>query len=243
MQSLRGVTLPDEAVMQMLRERFVLAHRNIERDLHVGMSHGYSKKQSAVGTTNGAGGRNVQMLVLTPDEIVLHALPGFWHAEDLLPELRLALEVHRLHTDEGLDAGRRLSLFRSLHRAHLATHGAGAELRGDWQSFDRSHEAWRASHEQRDTVASALDGKIELKTIPQLVHDRLLARPFRPLAQFDLEGFVDYGRPSYDINPDKGREFPKAEAANEKREKAAAKAAKQESAAKLKAGMVRQSSG
>jgi hypothetical protein len=229
------VTLPNDDVMQLLRERFVLGNRNIERDLHVGMSHGYKSNQEAVGTTNGAGGRNVQILVLTADEVVLHALPGFWHAEDLLPELRLALEVFRLHHDEGLDEAQRRLRFRSLHRSHVAMHGPAAIERGDWQSFDRSFEVERARTEARDTVALAGEEAIELKSIPQLVHDRMIARPFRKLAEFDLETFVDYGRPRYDNNPGKGREFPKAEAANAKREKAAAKANSEEAKAEAAA--------
>ncbi|MEC7725147.1 MAG: hypothetical protein VYD05_06520, partial [Planctomycetota bacterium] len=67
------MTLPNEDTLQFLEGRFVLCHRNIEKDDHVGMSHGYSPTQSAVGTTNGAGPRNVQFLVLAHDETVLHA--------------------------------------------------------------------------------------------------------------------------------------------------------------------------
>ena len=214
------MTLPNEEVMALLRERFVLAHRNIERDLHVGLSHGYACNQTAVGTTNGAGGRNVQMLVLAPDETVLLALPGFWHAADLLPELRLGLELHRLYGDDRIDDKRRLQLFGALHRAHLAQHGAAAALRGDWQDFDEHHETWRAQDGPRDTVDSVVDGQMKLKPIPQLVHERLLARPFLPLREFGLEAFVDYGRPFYDNNwGDKGREFGRAVAANGKRER------------------------
>src|SRR5690349_14330752 len=100
MQSLRGVTLPNPEVMAMLQERFIVGARNIEREEHVGLSQGYSCSQTAVGTTNGAGGRNVQILVLAADETVVHALPGFWHAEDLCNELRLGLELYRLYLDD-----------------------------------------------------------------------------------------------------------------------------------------------
>ena len=79
--------------MALLAGSFVLGARNIEKDGHVGLSRGYRVDQTAVGTTNGAGGRNVQLLVLAADETVVHALPGFWHAEDLLPELRLGLSL------------------------------------------------------------------------------------------------------------------------------------------------------
>ncbi len=58
------------------------------------------------------------------------------------------------------------------------------------------------------------------------MHERLLARPFRSLAAFDMESFVDYGEPFYDNNRwiDRGREFAQAERANRKREQAKAKA-------------------
>src|SRR5688500_13686309 len=97
--------------MDLLRERFVVGARNIERDGHVGTSHGYSCDQAAVGTTNGAGGRNVQLLFLASDETVVHALPGFWHAQDLLPELRLALELHQLYRDDSIAPATRLAMF------------------------------------------------------------------------------------------------------------------------------------
>jgi hypothetical protein len=218
------VTLPNEEVKALLGAEFVLAARNIEKDLHVGLSHGYRSDQSAVGTTNGAGGRNVQLLVLAADGVVVHALPGFWHAADLVPELRLGLELFRLYLDDDRTPAARDAMFHALHRAHLQRHGAAAATRGAWQSFDKHHELHRADFAARDTSEIAPDGKRVLKAIPQLVHDRLATRPFRRLADFDLESFVDYGRPFYDNNPgdDRSRSFPKAARANQKRAAAAA---------------------
>ena len=68
-------------------------------------------------------------------------------------------------------------------------------------------------------------GKAQLKSVVQVVHERLLARPFRKMADFGMEEFVDYGRSFYDNNAgfDKGRDFPRAAKANEKREKEEAK--------------------
>jgi hypothetical protein len=242
LQSLRGVTLPNEEVMELLRTKFLVGTRNIERDSHVGLSHGYACNQTAVGTTNGAGGRNVQMLVLSADETVVHALPGFWHAEDLLVELQLALEVHRLHVAEDLSPASKLAMFKVLHRSHLRRHGEGMASRSEWQGFDRAHEAQRAQTEARDTFIVARDGTKTLKSIPQLVHDRMVARPFQRLSEFGLASFVDYGRPFYDNNEglDRGRAFPQAVKANQKREqelekereRAALEAAKAEKAAK-----------
>ncbi|MBL9078474.1 MAG: hypothetical protein JNL08_13275 [Planctomycetes bacterium] len=232
------MTLPNEEVLDLLRERFVLGAHNIERDRHVGASHGYRCTQSAVGTTNGAGGRNVQLLVLAADGTVVHALPGFWHPAELAAELRLALELHSLHHDERpRDA--KLAMWRSLH---TAAGRAAVTQRDEWQHFDRHEELMRAGREPRDTVlcdsggAPLLDahGQMQLKPIRQLVHDRLAAQPFVALAAFDVEAFVDYGRAYYDNNEwvDDGKRFPRAERSVAQREKdrerqraAAAKAA------------------
>ncbi|MFY9340859.1 MAG: hypothetical protein WAT39_00125 [Planctomycetota bacterium] len=214
------MTLPNEEVMDLLRTRFVVGTRNIEREGHVGMSHGYGPTQTAVGTTNGAGGRNVQLVVLSADETVVHALPGFWHPEDLLVELRLALELHKLHGDDEMPTASKLAMFQALHRSHLRRHGEAMESRSGWQGFDANHELMRAKTERRDTVLATAKGDT-LKSIPQIVHERLLARPFQKLAAFGMEAFVDYGRPYYDNNAglDKGKNFPRAEQSNKKRDR------------------------
>lgn len=227
--------------MAMLADDFVVGTRNIEKEGHVGLSHGYACDQTAVGTTNGAGGRNVQILILAADETVVHALPGFWHAQDLLPELRLGLDLHRLYTDEvGTEAGKR-AMFEAMHRSHLRRFGPGATERGAWQGFDAVHELERASRETRDTVLLVADGPRKLKTIPQLVHDRLLTRPFQKLADFDLESFVDYGRPFYDNNQglDRGRNFPRAAHVNEQRAREQEKAERAAAKDAAKAAKVR----
>ena len=212
------MTLPNEDTLQFLEGRFVLCHRNIEKDDHVGMSHGYSPTQSAVGTTNGAGPRNVQFLVLAHDETVLHAVPGFWHAEDLIKELTLGLEVGRLYADEQIRAGKKTQMFRMLHDAFLRRHGPDMAARSQWQGFDRWHEEQRKEVEPRDTFTLTLSGDRRLKSVPRVIHDRMVARPFVKLADFDLEQFVDYGRPFYDNNHgDKGKPFMRAARINRKR--------------------------
>jgi hypothetical protein len=220
------VTLPNEEVMDLLQDRFVVGFRNIEKDKHVGLSHGYKPSQTAVGTTNGAGGRNVQLVVLASDETVLHVLPGFWHAEDLLAELRLALEIHRLHADDARPAATRNAMFAALHRSHLRRNLEEASPRSEWQGFDRHAELHRSKTETRDTIELDGNGMSVLKPILQVVHERLMARPFKKLADFDMESFVDYGRAYYDNNMglDKGREFQRAQQANQKREREQAKA-------------------
>lgn len=247
------MTLPNEDVTKVLTDRFVLAWRNIEKDAHVGLSHGYKPDQTAVGTTNGAGGRNVQLVVLAPDETVLHVMPGFWHADDLLAELRLALDVHRLWRDEELGAEKKTEMFAALHRSFVRRQSPETIGRSGWQGFDRWAEAAKAKKNGKPRDTFALDDKgapvlgehgiPELKPVSQVVHERMAARPFRKLAAFDMETFVDYGRAFYDNNEgfDKGRNFAKAAQANEQREKAQQKADAE--AAKAEAKRVKKPNG
>jgi len=226
------VSLPDAEVLDLLDE-FVVGQRNIHKDEHVGLSHGYKKNQTAVGTTNGAGGRNVQLVVMAADETVLHVLPGFWHPEDLVRELRFALSLHRLWLDEQKTLAEKERLYTVMHRAHVLRFSPDTIARSDWQGFDRHHEAMRLQQEPRDTFVRDGTGTViqdnkqgpRIKPVCTLVHDRMLARPFRQLARFDMETFVDYGRPYYDNNEglDKGAKFPAAARANEKRAKEQAK--------------------
>lgn len=227
------MSLPDDDVLGLLRDRFVLASRNIERDQHVGISHGYRCNQTAVGTTNGAGGRNLQILVLAADTTLVHALPGFWHPQELSAELRLALDLHRLHHDEGRSPSMKRAMFCALHQAAAR---APSTPRDGWQSFDAAEELERASRQPRDTVRRDAGGQpvvgsagqLQLKRIREIVHDRLCAQPFPRLAEFDVEAFVDYGRAYYDNNAwvDDGRRFTRAERSNAQREKQRAKAEK-----------------
>ena len=223
------MTLPNDDVISFLDSRFILAHRNIQKDSYVGLSHGYSPTQSAVGTTNGAGPRNVQFLILAADETVLHALPGFWHAEDLIPELQLAFEINRLYLEKDRSEYYKEKMYVLLHETHMRRHGAEAQRRGQWQDFDRRYESHRAQREVRDTFRTGDDGKPELKSVPEVIHDRMLARRFLPLASFDLEQFVDYGRPFYDNNHGyRGKDFSAAERVNAKRERELAKQRKKD---------------
>lgn len=224
--------------MDLLQERFVLGFRNIERDKHVGLSHGYRDNQTAVGTTNGAGGRNVQLIVLASDETVLHVLPGFWHPEELAAELRLALEIHRLHLDDAISPTSKKAMFAALHRSHLRRHLDESSGRNGWQGFDQHAEYERNKTEKRDTFGLDENGQPQLKPIMQLVHERMMARPFKKFADFDIESFVDYGRAYYDNNMgiDKGKNFARAQQANEKRERENEKREREEAKVKRKPG-------
>lgn len=231
------MTLPDPEVLDLLANDFVVGWSNIEREDHVGTSHGYQDNQTAVGTTNGAGGRNLQLLVLSSDGVVLHALPGFWHPADLAAELRFSRQVHRLWLEPERTRAQKDAMFLALHRYELARQSADTIARSDWQGFDRWAEVQRCKQAPRDTMLSvattgetSVPGKdVELKPLNVVARERMMAQPFRKLADFDVEAFVDYGRVLYDNNAgqDKGRIFAKAEKRAAEREKEAAKAAEE----------------
>lgn len=193
----------------MLQSDFVCGWKNIKGEEYAGMSFGYSKHKSAVGTTNGAGPHNVQLFVLSPDEVVMHALPGFWHPEDLTRELRLAKVLYRLWKDDTRTDSQKKQMFRRMQLAAVRRHPKVTYARSSWQGFDGVQEVSRLRRrEQRDTFLLTYDGKPkrdargnpQLKPINQLVHERMARRPFVAFADFDITGFVDYGQLFYDNN-------------------------------------------
>ena len=223
------MSLPNEEVIALLKDQFVVGFRNIEEDKHVGLSHGYKAGQTAVGTTNGAGGRNVQLVVMSPDQTVLHVLPGFWHPEDLVTELKFATVLHRLWLDDGKTREEKLALFAAMHKAQVRRFSVDMIARSDWQDFDRVVEVMRARSEKRDTLLRDAAGdwlldshkQPRLKPTCQLLHERMAAQPFTKLGVFDMERYVDYGRPFYDNTAgiDKGKNVPAAAKSNAKRDK------------------------
>jgi len=202
------VTLPHESVFSQLRSDFIVGWKNIKKEPWRGQSHGYTKRQTCVGTTNGAGAHNVQIFILAPDTTVLHALPGFWHPEDLARELRFAKVLWRLWGDDTRTLAQKRRMFRSLQLAEAAYDPAETVVRSGWQGFDASIERARAGQHPRDTflVDSAgkpvpgLGGAPRMKPLNVLVHDRMAQRPFVKFRDFDVEAFVDYGLSFYDNN-------------------------------------------
>ena len=220
------MSLPDPELLELLKNDFVVGWENIDDKEHVGVSHGYSCKQTAIGTTNGAGGRNVQIIVMASDTTVLHVLPGFWHPEDLAKELLYARQLFHLHKDKSKKLAEKRRFASMMRGSHLRSMSEETIARSDWQGFDGHTEFRRYKNEPRDTIVLSSAGKPQLKPVCQVVHDRMSELVFTKLAKFDLEEFVDYGRAFYDNNSrigDKGKEFRAAKKANRKRERREAK--------------------
>jgi len=79
--------------------------------------------------------------------------------------------------------------------------------RSTWQGFDAGTERSRLRSGARDTVLvdengalARVGGRVKMKPINVLVHERMSRRPFVKFADFDIESFIDYGRPYYDNN-------------------------------------------
>ena len=227
------MSLPNEAVRPLL-EDFELTWKNIKKEDYVGYSMGYHVGRCAVGTTNGAGAHNTQMIVLSPAKVVMHALPGFWHPEDLARELRLAKSLYKLWRQPGYTVAQKKKIFSRLQLNAVRQQPAVTFARSTWQGFDSSIEARKDQKQKRDTffdekapanmprnlgqlvrgmtTLPVRPGQKVIKPINLLVHERMAKRPFVAWQDFDVASFVDYGNMHYDLNRGrdgaKGKTFP-----------------------------------
>lgn len=195
-------------MLNLLKSRFVVAWTNNSKKKYVGNSGGYHRKQTAVGTTNGAGGRNVQIFILSKDLHVLHALPGFWHPVDFERALRFGLALNRLWEDESRTTMQKMNMFYRMQMAELRMQPDELVARSQWQRFDQRAEQRKHRLSPRDTITDA-DGGF-LKPINQIVHERMVYYPLVPFADFDTAAFADLGLGYYDLNrrvDGKGRGF------------------------------------
>jgi len=203
------VSLPSEAVYPILQNDFVLGWKNIRREDYVGGSFGYTRRQACVGTTNGAGAHNVQIFVLSKDLTVLHALPGFWHPDDLARELRFAKVLLQLWKDDTRTDEQKRGMYRRLQLSELRFQPAVMYARSDWQEFDKTREGAVVSKDKdRDTFKHTDKGEVKrdargapvLKALNVLTHERMAQRPFLKFKDFDFAKFIDYGTEFYDNN-------------------------------------------
>lgn len=231
----------------MLQQSWVVGWKNIVHEAFVGDSSGYGCHNLAVGTTNGAGGRNVQLLMLSADGVVVHALAGFWHPDDLARELKLALKLNEIWRDRALSPSEKQRQFVWRQRAAVRFAPPSTAVRSGWQSFDAWAERNRLGREPRDTFLTRPGGTIRkdkkgrgiLKPHHVLVHDRMASRPFVPYSSFDVAAFADYGKRHYDNNRkagERGVQFTTSKRLS--RERAADKRARAALAEKVRRGVV-----
>lgn len=200
--ALRAFAFADPMVIELLQQRFVLFWHPATTPRAIDRSAGRQWPTSVVGLPNGHGSRHVQLLVLAPDRTVLHALPGFWHPDDLRTELHFALQVHELWRDRSRPAAAREHLLQAMRRVLLASWSLDYRARCQPDEEDRAAEVTRSRTGSRDTIVR--DGKGDwvldedkrpvLKPVGQVVHERLQRQGLLPLERFDLDGLIDYGR-------------------------------------------------
>jgi len=207
------VTLSNKDVLRVLQSSFVCGYRNITDQEYAGASGDHAPDGAAVTTTNGAGGHNVQIFLLTPDGTVLTCLPGFWAPEDLLCELKFAVKLYNEVWMRGdVTPEQKEKAFSKAHLAHRGTHSRSMMERSQLQGFDAWHESgrmgsdfvfkrgdWRPSFTLRNPMGS---GGPRLKTVDQVMHERIAEQPFCAYEEFDVAAFSDYGQLRYDKEED-----------------------------------------
>jgi hypothetical protein len=199
------VTLSNDAVIRTLNSQFVCGFKNIKNEPYCGKSGKHDPASPAVLTTNGAGPHNVQIFVLSPDGVVLHCLPGFWTPGDLLYELQFAQSMNRLWQTRDLSQETKEKRFTEANLRHAKAHSLEMRSRSLLQGFDAKRERSKgdsdfAAKPGQQVVIPTRQGirQAGLKTVDQVVHERMAQRPFVPYADFDVAAYVDYGKLRYD---------------------------------------------
>jgi hypothetical protein len=200
------VTLSNDTLIRTLNTQFVCGFRNIKDEPYCGKSGQHDPNTPAVLTTNGAGSHNVQIFVLASDGTVLHCLPGFWSPADLLYELKFAQSLNRIRTDTYLSQETKEKRFKQANLKHALAHPLDMRTRSQLQGFDEKKERHKGESDfkvqpgQQPTVTLARRGlKLsDMKTVDQVVHERMAKRPFVAYEDFDVAAYVDYGQLRYD---------------------------------------------
>jgi hypothetical protein len=207
------VSLSQEPAFSALQNEFVCGVRDISNEPYAGLSGRHETGGNAVNTTNGAGPHNLQLFMLSADGTVLECLPGFWNPQDLLTEMKFANELNQVWLDSHASKSQKDQTFRQMQLAHVQQHPTAMTRRSRMQGFDQK---WEAEHRLFNSDTIAHPGMISqnmlmpggmlpqeaFKTTDQIMHERMSARPFVPINQFDVAAYVEYGKPKYDKNED-----------------------------------------
>jgi hypothetical protein len=198
------VSLSTDPAFSILKNDFICGYKDISRARYAGASGKHQPDENAVDTTNGAGPHNIQMFIITPDGIVLHCLPGYWHSQDLADELRFAEQLNDVWNDQSLTREEKDRAFAQMQLRHIASHSPAERNRSRLQGFDVKFEA---EHKLGRTDVfynpSAIDprGSIppaQVKTADVIMHERMAVRPFEEYKRFDVAAYSDYGKNVYD---------------------------------------------
>ncbi|HEY9717336.1 MAG TPA: hypothetical protein V6C69_07705 [Trichormus sp.] len=206
------MSLAQDPTFSLLQKYFVVGYRDITNEPYCGVSNRHEFGEPAVDTTNGAGPRNLQIFMLASDGTVLNCLPGYWHSEDIAPEMNLAARLDKVWMNPKLTIGQKDALFSQMQLAHIKQHSAAMVARSKMQGFDMWEEAHKrlettdtiSNRELAQAIVSGSAPRTDLakafKTTDEIFHERLAQRPFVAYTNFDVAAYTDYGKQKYDKN-------------------------------------------
>jgi hypothetical protein len=90
---MRTVTFSTPEIQSVLKQHFVPLYTNTSGDATAGESFKHAPGDPAGSCIRGNGEQNVQVIVLTPDLKIIHALCGYIDADDLYAELEFASKL------------------------------------------------------------------------------------------------------------------------------------------------------
>jgi hypothetical protein len=207
------VSLSQDPAFSLLKKYFVCGYKDITNEPYAGVSGRHEVGGNAIDTSNGAGPHNLQLFFLAADGTVLSVLPGYWHSEDMYPEMQLASKLNQVWLNRKLSRAQKNQMFQSMQLAHIQEHSPEMVKRSRMQGFDMKYEAEHRLATS-DTIAdrqlayAAIERGQRMvppaafKTTDVIMHERMAARPFEPYSQFDVASFADYGKTKYDKNED-----------------------------------------
>jgi len=206
------VSLSQDPAFSALKNYFECGYRDITNEPYAGVSGVHQVGGNAVDTSNGAGPHNLQLFMLSADGTVLNCLPGYWHSQDLIPEMQLAAQLNQVWLDPKLSRAQKDQMFTQMHLAHIHEHSPQMVRRSRMQSFDMKYEAEHRLGRSdtilnKGAVQMALLSKGKMppeafKTTDEIFHERMASRPFVNYNQFDVAAYADYGKPKYDKKED-----------------------------------------
>jgi hypothetical protein len=107
------VTLANKDVQKALNERFLCSWLDTQGDPDSGGSFAHGPKEPAPDVLRGNGDHNVQILFLTPQGEIFHAVAGYAEPKDLLDEIALAQRIYAGIRMPGVDRAALVSVMEN----------------------------------------------------------------------------------------------------------------------------------
>lgn len=122
---MRTVTFSDATVRELVETSFECAWTNMRPDVRFrpGLDRSFDSSQVARNFPNGTGSDNIRAIFATPDQKVLHVLPGYCDPATFRREIEFVLKLREAALDENYKLREDgLESFESLHRGRAEEH-------------------------------------------------------------------------------------------------------------------------